>query len=29
VKSNVSRGLAKLREHQLLTAVPAPAQKEG
>jgi RNA polymerase sigma-70 factor (sigma-E family) len=29
VKSNVSRGLAKLREHELLAALPAPAQKEG
>jgi RNA polymerase sigma-70 factor (sigma-E family) len=29
VKSHVSRGLAKLREHHLVTAVAAPAQKEG
>lgn len=29
VKSTVSRGLAKLREHHLLDAVSAPAQKEG
>jgi RNA polymerase sigma-70 factor (sigma-E family) len=29
VKSNVSRGLAKLREHHLVAAVAAPAQKEG
>ena len=29
VKSNVSRGLAKLREHHLVAAVSAPAQKEG
>ena len=29
VKSNVSRGLAKLREHHLVAVVSAPAQKEG
>jgi RNA polymerase sigma-70 factor (sigma-E family) len=29
VKSHVSRGLAKLREHHLVTALSAPAQKEG
>ena len=29
VKSNVSRGLAKLREHHLVATVSAPAQKEG
>ena len=29
VKSTVSRGLAKLREHHLVDAVSAPAQKEG
>ncbi|GAA2837496.1 SigE family RNA polymerase sigma factor [Kribbella solani] len=29
VKSNVSRGLAKLREHHLVAAVSSPAQKEG
>ncbi|TCO34450.1 RNA polymerase sigma-70 factor (sigma-E family) [Kribbella steppae] len=29
VKSNVSRGLARLREHELITAIPATVQKEG
>ncbi|HZX08586.1 SigE family RNA polymerase sigma factor [Kribbella sp.] len=28
VKSNVSRGLARLREHQLVAAVTSPARKE-
>ncbi|GAA0622931.1 SigE family RNA polymerase sigma factor [Kribbella sandramycini] len=29
VKSNISRGLAKLREHQLVVAITAPAGKEA
>ena len=29
VKSNVSRGLAKLRGHELIAAIPATVQKEG
>jgi RNA polymerase sigma-70 factor (sigma-E family) len=29
VKSNISRGLAKLREHELITAIPTTLQKEG
>ncbi|WP_433161385.1 SigE family RNA polymerase sigma factor [Kribbella sp. CA-247076] len=29
VKSNVSRGLARLRNHDLITVVPARVQKEG
>ncbi|GAA0622915.1 SigE family RNA polymerase sigma factor [Kribbella sandramycini] len=28
VKSNISRGLAKLREHRLVSAISAPADKE-
>jgi len=29
VKSSVSRGLARLREHELITAISTPVQKEA
>jgi RNA polymerase sigma factor (sigma-70 family) len=29
VKSNVSRGLARLREHELIGAISTPVQKEA